>query len=103
MHRVAVLAVDGVVPFDLSVPIEVFGRARLADGSPAYDVRVCGPSAELDAGPFAMRVPHGLDELAAADTVVVPGLADISAPVPPAALHALRAASGFRSLPAEQR
>jgi hypothetical protein len=39
VHRVAILAHDGVVPFDLSVPIEVFGRARLADDRPAYDVR----------------------------------------------------------------
>jgi transcriptional regulator GlxA family with amidase domain len=94
VHRVAVLAGNGVVPFDLSVPIEVFGRARLTDGTPAYDVRVCGPSPEIDAGPFAMRVPHGLDELAAADTVVVPGVADIAAPVPAVVLDALRAAPG---------
>jgi transcriptional regulator GlxA family with amidase domain len=94
VHRVAVLAVDGVVPFDLSVPIEVFGRARLADGSPAYDVRVCGPAPELDAGPFAIRVPHGLDEVETADTVVVPGVDDITTPVPPAVIAALRAATG---------
>ncbi|WP_147260384.1 GlxA family transcriptional regulator [Pseudonocardia hierapolitana] len=94
MHRVVVLAVDGVVPFDLSVPIEVFGRARLADGGPAYEVRVCGPSPEVDAGPFGLRVPHGLDELARADTVVVPGVADIAAPVRPAVLDALRVAPG---------
>jgi transcriptional regulator GlxA family with amidase domain len=94
VHRVAVLAVDGVVPFDMSVPIEVFGRARLADGAPAYDVRVCGPSPEVDAGLFGLRVLRGLDELATADTVVVPGVADIAAPVPPAVLDALRAAPG---------
>jgi transcriptional regulator GlxA family with amidase domain len=94
VHRVAVLAVNGVVPFDLSVPIEVFGRARRADGGPAYDVRVCGPDPDADAGLLGLRVPHGLDVLAAADTVVVPGVADVAAPVPPAVLDALRAASG---------
>ena len=94
MHRVAVLALNGVVPFDLSVPIEVFGRARHVDGSPAYDVRVCGPSPDVDAGPFGIRVPYGLDGLAAADTVVVPGLADIAAPVPPEVLDSLGAAPG---------
>jgi transcriptional regulator GlxA family with amidase domain len=94
VHRVAVLAMNGVVPFDLSVPIEVFGRVRLADGGPAYDVRVCGPDPDVDAGPFAMRVPHGLDTLAVADTVVVPGVADIAVPVPPAVLDALREAPG---------
>jgi transcriptional regulator GlxA family with amidase domain len=85
---------DGVVPFDLSVPIEVFGRARLVDDAPAYDVRVCGASPEVDAGAFAVRVPHGLDVLATVDTVVVPGVADIAAPVPPAVLDALRGAPG---------
>jgi transcriptional regulator GlxA family with amidase domain len=94
MHRVAVLAVDGVVPFDLSVPLEVFGRARLPDGGPAYEVRVCGPSPEVDTGSFGLRVRHRLDELVTADTVVVPGVADITAPVPPAVLDALHAASG---------
>jgi transcriptional regulator GlxA family with amidase domain len=94
VHRVAVVAMNGVVPFDLSVPIEVFGRARLADGGPAYEVCVCGPDPDVDAGAFAVRVPHGLDALATADTVVVPGVADIAAPVPPEVLDALRAAPG---------
>ena len=43
MHVVAVLALDGVLAFDLSTPIEVFGRARLPDGRMAYGVRVCAP------------------------------------------------------------
>lgn len=94
MHLVAVLALDGVVPFDLSVPIEVFGRVRCADDNPAYEVRVCGAAPEVDAGSFTMRVPHPLQTLAEADTVVVPGVSDIAAPVPSAALDALRAAPG---------
>ncbi|ADP81683.1 GlxA family transcriptional regulator [Pseudofrankia inefficax] len=92
---VAVLAVDGVVPFDLAVPVEVFGRARLADGSAAYRVVVCAarPGADVDAGTFTLRARHGLDVLAAADTVVVPGTGDVGAPVDPAVLDALRAAA----------
>jgi transcriptional regulator GlxA family with amidase domain len=93
MHTVAVLALDGVVPFDLSVPVEVFGRARLPGGRPAYRVLVCGPLAEVEAGAFAMRVRHGLDALASADTVVVPGLADVTQPMSTEALEALRAAA----------
>src|SRR3954463_11023249 len=93
-HRVAVLALDGVVPFDLSLPIEVFGRARLAGGEPAYEVLVCGPTAELAAGPIAIRVSPGLDALAPADTVVVAGVDDVDRPVPPAVGEALRAAPG---------
>ena len=31
MHAVVVLALDGVLAFDLATPVEVFGRARLPD------------------------------------------------------------------------
>ena len=92
MHTVVVLALDGVLAFDLSTPVEVFGRARLSDGRAAYGVRVCAPADEVDAGVLAIRAPWGLDALAGADTIVVPGLADPTAPVPEDALEALRAA-----------
>jgi transcriptional regulator GlxA family with amidase domain len=92
---VAVLAVDGVVPFDLAVPVEVFGRARLADGGPAYRVVVCAarPGADIDAGAFTLRARHGLEMLAQADTVIVPGTGDADAPVDRAVLDGLRAAA----------
>ncbi|WP_369055169.1 GlxA family transcriptional regulator [Kineococcus terrestris] len=93
MHRVAVLALDGVIAFDLATPVEVFGHTRVA-GAPAYEVVVCGPAREVASGPVGLTVPHGLDRLVAADTVVVPGRADPAAPVDPRALEALRAAAG---------
>lgn len=93
MHTVAVLALDGVIPFDLSTPIEVFTRIRLPDGRAAYRVRVCAPAAEIDAGAFVLRAPFGLQALAEADTVVLPGCADPSAPVAPEVIEALRAAA----------
>src|SRR5262249_32110656 len=76
-HRIAIRAYGGVAPFDLSVPIEVFGRARLPDDRPAYEVRVCGPTGEVDAGLITIRTPYGLDTAVAADTVVIPGSADV--------------------------
>lgn len=94
MHRVSVLVYDGVIPFDLSVPIEVFGRARLADGRPAYEVRVCAATDPIDLGPVSIRAPHGLGALAEADTVVVPGAADIGGQVPPVLIDALAAVTG---------
>ncbi|MCA1718645.1 MAG: helix-turn-helix domain-containing protein [Actinobacteria bacterium] len=93
MHTVVVLALDGVLAFDLSTPVEVFGRARLPDGRTAYRVCVCAPADEVDAGVLTIRAPWGLDALAGADTIVVPGLADPTAPVPEDALRALRAAA----------
>ncbi|MBK1783329.1 GlxA family transcriptional regulator [Prauserella cavernicola] len=98
MHTVAVLALDSVIPFDLSTPVEVFGRARLPGGAPAYRVVICGARTEVDAGVFTLRPPWGLDALAEADTIVLPGCADPTAPVPGDVLGALRraAASGTR-------
>jgi transcriptional regulator GlxA family with amidase domain len=98
MHTVAVLALDGVIPFDLSTPIEVFTRVRSAAGRPAYRVRICAATPTVDAGAFTLRAPWGLDALAEAGTIVLPGCADHTAPVPDAVLDALRraAAGGAR-------
>ncbi|MFG2989130.1 GlxA family transcriptional regulator [Streptomyces sp. NPDC048257] len=93
MHTVAVLALDGVIPFDLSTPIEVFARTRLPDGRAAYRVRVCAAAEEVDAGAFALRAPWPLAALAEADTIIVPGTADPTAPVPEEVLDALRQAA----------
>jgi len=98
MHTVAVLALDGVVAFDLSTPIEVFNRTRLPDGRAAYRVRICSPTEEVDAGAFTLRAPWGLDTLADADTIILPGHADPTARVPDEVLGALKqaAAGGTR-------
>ncbi|MFE4450613.1 GlxA family transcriptional regulator [Streptomyces sp. NPDC056796] len=93
MHTLAVLALDQVIPFDLSTPIEVFSRTRLPDGRPGYQVRVCAERPEVDAGAFTLRAPWGLDALTAADTIIVPGTADPAAPLPGAVRDALRAAA----------
>lgn len=95
MHIVAVLALDQVIPFDLAAPIDTFGWARLPDGRPAYRTRVCSVTAdaEVSAGVFTLRAPYGLEALADADTIVLPGVADPSAPLPPGVVEALRAAA----------
>ncbi len=93
MHTVAILALDHVVPFDLATPIEVFGRTRLPDGRTPYRVRVCGPAPEVATEAFALRVPYGVDALAEADTIIVPGCSERSGPAPAEALEALREAA----------
>ncbi len=93
MHQVAVLALDGVIPFDLATPLEVFARVRLADGRSPYAVRVCAATPEVDAGAFTIRAAHGLDALATADTIILPGCAEATQPVPAEALEALRGAA----------
>ncbi|GAB3447028.1 GlxA family transcriptional regulator [Actinophytocola sediminis] len=93
MHTVAVLALDQVVPFDLSTPIGVFARSRLPDGRPGYQVRVCAEKPDIDAGAFTLRAPWGLDGLRGADTIIVPGTDDPATPLSPAVRDALRAAA----------
>ncbi|MFF4753112.1 GlxA family transcriptional regulator [Streptomyces sp. NPDC002514] len=93
MHTVAVLVLDQVIPFDFSAPIDTFGFARLPDGRAAYRVRVCSPAAEVSAGAFTVRAPYGLEALAEADTIIVPGVADPTVPPPPEVVDALRAAA----------
>lgn len=80
-HRVTVLALDGVVAFDLGTPPQVFGAARDRDGGPLYDVRVATPGARpvRSAAGFTVVADHGLEALADADTVVVPGISDVPA------------------------
>ncbi|MCB9763944.1 MAG: helix-turn-helix domain-containing protein [Alphaproteobacteria bacterium] len=92
-HRIGVLALDGVVPGDLAIPCDVFSRVP----GPAYEVRVCGDGV-VSAGHFEIVPPWPLDALAACHTVVVPGVADLGRPHPPAVLDALRrfAACGGR-------
>jgi transcriptional regulator GlxA family with amidase domain len=93
VHTVFVLALPDTIAFDLATPIEVFGRVRLPGGRPGYRVLVCGSAPVVDAGPLRLAVDHGLDALAGADTLIVPGRYDPAAPMPAAVLDALRAAA----------
>ncbi|MFF4711306.1 GlxA family transcriptional regulator [Streptomyces eurythermus] len=74
-HRVAVLALDGLLPFELGIPHRIFGRPRDARGRRLYEVVTCSARppgrVETDAD-FTLHVPHGPQTLATADTVVIP-------------------------------
>lgn len=93
MHTVAVLALDNVIAFDLATPVEAFIRARLPDGSAAYRVRVCAPTPTVHSETFTIQAHWGLEALADADTIILPGRTDATAPVPPEVLDALRRAA----------
>lgn len=91
MHTVAVLALHGFVPFDLGIPCDVFRSVRLSNGKPGYRVRVCGEAKRVRSGAFDLQAPFGLDHLATADTVIIPGIEDparLVRPVVQAAIHA---------------
>lgn len=74
MHSVGVLALDGVVPFELGIPARIFHAARDSEGDPLYTVTTCS----LDGGPvraeadYDLAVSHDASLLAAVDTVVIP-------------------------------
>lgn len=91
---VSVLAFDGMSPFELGCVVELFGLPRPELGVPWYDLKVCAESRDpLRAmGGFTVRADHGLDEFAAARTVIVPGVADVRGDVSPALVSALRRA-----------
>ncbi|WP_084724501.1 GlxA family transcriptional regulator [Streptacidiphilus melanogenes] len=73
-HEIAVLALDGVVAFELSTPSRIFESAHERGDAPHYRVRTCS----LDGGSvrtstdFRVLVDHGPELLAQADTVIVP-------------------------------
>lgn len=94
-HEVAVFAFDGIASFELGVAVEVFALPRPElDVAWWYGFAVCAerPGRLRAVGGFGLDVAHGLDTLAAADTVIVPGVPDPRADPPPALLDALRAA-----------
>jgi transcriptional regulator GlxA family with amidase domain len=73
MHSIVVLALDGVIPFDLGIPARVFGAAVDATGAPLYDVTTCSLTggAVRTSGDYAIVVDHDAAALSRADTVVI--------------------------------
>jgi transcriptional regulator GlxA family with amidase domain len=71
---VAVLALDGVVAFDLGTAPQVFNAARRADKLPLYTVIVCGPGPVRSTAGFTVTPDHDLSALTTAHTVIVPGV-----------------------------
>ncbi|MFF3949511.1 helix-turn-helix domain-containing protein [Streptomyces sp. NPDC001902] len=91
MGTVALAVTDGMLHFELSLAYEVFGSAPDCLAGPWYDLVVCGPGA-VRAGRFALEPDHGLDRLPGADTVIVPGWADVDEDPPADLVDAVRAA-----------
>ncbi|MEQ3554560.1 helix-turn-helix domain-containing protein [Pseudonocardia nematodicida] len=83
-HRVGVLALDGVIAFELAIPERILGTTTGPDGTPLYDVRI----ASVDARPvrtsagYRLLPDHGPDVLEDAETLVVPALATRTTPAP---------------------
>jgi AraC family transcriptional regulator, transcriptional activator FtrA len=79
-HRVTVVAYEGLSPFELGVAAEVFALPRPElEVDWWYEFSVCAerPGLLPALGGFGMAVEHGLDELARADTIILPGSPDV--------------------------
>src|ERR1700759_5561190 len=87
-HHVAVLALEAVVALDLAIPAQVFGTYP----EMPYRVTVCAerPGPLWTAARFQIHAAAGLEALASADTVIVPGYYPHDPPSP-AVIEALRA------------
>ena len=91
LSSVAVIALDGVGPFELGVACEGFGEDRSDDGLPKYDFAVVSADGEpvrTSAG-WHVVASDGLDRADAADLVIVPACAASDA-YPIAVLDVLR-------------
>ncbi|MYW19697.1 helix-turn-helix domain-containing protein [Streptomyces sp. SID2955] len=73
-HRVTVISPSPVSMFNLAMPEMLFGKVEV-DGERGYDVRVCTaePGPVPTTGGLDLYVPHGLEAVRDADTVVVAG------------------------------
>jgi AraC family transcriptional activator FtrA len=78
IHRVVALALPGVVLLDLAAPTHLFGHC----GGPLYGYVVAGaqPGPVVTSTGLEIIVPGGLELLAGADTIVVPGREDTEPP-----------------------
>lgn len=95
LQTVAVLVLPDVVPFDLVIPDFVFGDTKPHGGIAYYRLVLCTPTPGLIrmVGGAPIGIEAGLETLAEAETIVIPGRSPADGPVPPEVLAALRAAA----------
>jgi transcriptional regulator GlxA family with amidase domain len=82
MSTVAAVIDQGALTFDLAIPCEVFGLDRSDIVDPWYEFRLvaAGETPVRTQTGFLLDTEFGLEELARADTVIVPGWADPDQP-----------------------
>ncbi|MFE9388025.1 helix-turn-helix domain-containing protein [Streptomyces sp. NPDC006784] len=91
MGTVGLAVTDGMLHFELSVAYEVFGTDLPAAAGSWYRLGVHGRG-PVRFGGFRLEPDRGLDRLPEADTVIVPGWADVDVEPPADLVDAVRAA-----------
>ncbi|MGN7779351.1 helix-turn-helix domain-containing protein [Mycolicibacterium sp. 22603] len=99
MHTVAILAYDGMTGFESGLAAEIFGMAELpgrfsAGAAPAgYAVKLCSEEPEIRMlGGAVVRTSYGIEDLATADTLLIPSVRDVEQAPTDDLLDAIRAA-----------
>jgi AraC family transcriptional activator FtrA len=92
MTSVALAVTEGVPLFELAAPCAIFGFPGPDLVDTWYDFTVCAPAGVQVGGWFRADTAHGLDELAGADTVIVPACHDVGETPPADLVEAVRAA-----------
>lgn len=100
MHTVSILAYDGMSGFESGLAAEIFGLTELSEifsegiERPWYSVKMCTEEDQVRMlGGATVRSPYRLADLAAADTVIIPSVRDVTAPTSPALVEAIRTAA----------
>ena len=91
MGTVALAISDGMLHFELAVAYEVFGTAPPGLADQWYEVSLSGSGA-VSVGRFRLEPDGGLDQLARADTVIIPACSDVDEDPPADLVDAVRAA-----------
>lgn len=73
-HRLTILVLNGFIPFDVSVPYNIFSQVELQNGSNPYDVSICGHQTVCTSREWQITGSKTLADLVLADTVIIPGL-----------------------------
>ena len=78
LRNVAVVVVNGFLPFEFGTICEVFGVDRTDDGLPPYDFAVvAGEPPPLRAhNDFTIQPSYGLERLEEADLIALPAVGD---------------------------
>src|SRR5260370_17375114 len=78
LRNVAVVVVNGFLPFEFGTICEVFGIDRSDDGLPSYDFAVVagGPPPLRAHNDFTIQPSAGLDRLKEADLIALPAVGD---------------------------
>ncbi|CAM03792.1 helix-turn-helix domain-containing protein [Saccharopolyspora erythraea] len=94
MASVALAITEGMSLFEIAIPCAVFGAPKPHAAQSWYELTVCAASGAPVGTWFRAETRHGLDELAAADTVVVPACDEAIEAAPADLVEAVQVAHG---------